>query len=86
MERAGGMCEMAGCGRPATECHHRRLRSQGGGNGAENLMCLCEDHHRDVHENPAKAYAEGTMLHGYDDDPDARQSSLDRLEMNERNR
>jgi hypothetical protein len=39
-ERSGGICE--GCGiRPATEVHHRKYRSRGGGNEVSNLLDLC---------------------------------------------
>lgn len=39
-ERSGGVCE--GCGvRPATDVHHRRYRSRGGGHEVSNLLHLC---------------------------------------------
>ena len=38
-ERSGGMCE-AGCGRPATEIHHRRFLSRGGRHNLANLVAL----------------------------------------------
>ena len=38
--RSGGVCEF--CGRqPATEVHHRKFRSRGGGHNIENLLHLC---------------------------------------------
>jgi hypothetical protein len=39
-ERCGGICE--GCGqREATELHHRKYRSRGGGHEITNLIFLC---------------------------------------------
>lgn len=39
-ERSGFVCE--GCGeRQATELHHRKFRSRGGGNEVANLIHLC---------------------------------------------
>ena len=39
-ERCGGLCE--GCGRnEATELHHRKFRSRGGGHEVTNLIYLC---------------------------------------------
>jgi 5-methylcytosine-specific restriction endonuclease McrA len=39
-ERCGGLCE--GCGKqPATELHHRKYRSRGGGHEVSNLIYLC---------------------------------------------
>ncbi len=39
-ERSGGMCE-AGCGKPASEIHHRRFLSRGGRHNLANLWALC---------------------------------------------
>src|SRR5690606_8934829 len=39
-ERSGGICE--GCGWwPATQAHHRRYKSRGGGHELSNLLALC---------------------------------------------
>lgn len=39
-ERCGGVCE--GCGdRPATDVHHRKYKSRGGGHEVSNLLALC---------------------------------------------
>lgn len=38
--RCGSLCE--GCGRrPATDVHHRKYKSRGGGHEIENLLALC---------------------------------------------
>lgn len=39
-QRSGGMCE-AGCGKPASEIHHRRFLSRGGRHNLANLWALC---------------------------------------------
>ena len=39
-ERSNGMCE-AGCGKRATEIHHRRFLSRGGRHNLANLLALC---------------------------------------------
>ncbi|PRI10943.1 hypothetical protein B4915_08650 [Leucobacter massiliensis] len=39
-DRSGGMCE-AGCGRPATNIHHRRFLGRGGRHNLANLLALC---------------------------------------------
>jgi 5-methylcytosine-specific restriction endonuclease McrA len=48
--RSGGRCEMLVSGRPCgsrdrVQCDHIRPKSQGGGNGLENLRDLCHAHH-----------------------------------------
>jgi 5-methylcytosine-specific restriction endonuclease McrA len=51
MIRAGHRCETPGCGRTRfLEVHHRRPRSQGGGNEATNLEVLCSSCHQLVHQ------------------------------------
>lgn len=52
-----GVCE----GR-ATHRHHRLMRSQGGGDEAENTSDLCAPCHRFVHANPAFGYESGYLL------------------------
>lgn len=47
-----------------TVVHHRRLRSQGGGHEAENLVALCNWAHLHVHANPAESYDSGLMIRG----------------------
>lgn len=71
MERAGGqcearfavMCELA----YGWNCHHRKMRSQGGGNELENLLAVCDECHRLIHARPEDAYARGLLLHAGDD-------------------
>lgn len=63
--RAQGRCER--CGRDledtGLECHHRRLRSQGGRDEVENLAALCPAcHHQGVHAHPERARAEGWIV------------------------
>ncbi|MGI9062809.1 MAG: DUF222 domain-containing protein, partial [Pseudonocardiaceae bacterium] len=49
--RAGGCCEMPGCGRPASWCdaHHLRHWIDGGPTDLTNLLLLCRRHHVLVH-------------------------------------
>ena len=47
-ERDGGQCVV--CGMPDVEVHHIKFRSQGGKHDPENLVCLCADCHRAVHD------------------------------------
>lgn len=47
--------------------HHRKMRSQGGGHTASNLLHLCFPCHTYVHEHPADSYANGWLLHSWDD-------------------
>ena len=48
--RAGHRCETPGCERTRfLEVHHRRPRSQGGGNNATNLQVLCSGCHQLIH-------------------------------------
>ncbi|MBC8423628.1 HNH endonuclease [bacterium] len=50
MIRAKHRCETQGCGRTRfLEVHHRRPRSQGGGNEADNLQVLCSACHQLAH-------------------------------------
>lgn len=72
MERDGWMCQahaygMTGpCnGRPIV--HHRRARGSGGTkdptiHDADNLVVLCDQHHLDVHANPAQSYENGLSI------------------------
>lgn len=66
--RSRGRCEF--CGRDlnnSAHVHHRKLRSQGGGDEPENLVIVHPEHHRMAHENPSFAYAHGWMVHSWDD-------------------
>jgi hypothetical protein len=44
-DRDEGFCQVPGCSRVATQVHHIRHRSQGGGEEPENLVSLCAPHH-----------------------------------------
>lgn len=41
--------------------HHWRRRSQGGSNDLTNLVCLCDKHHKWVHDNPRAAQDLGLL-------------------------
>ena len=63
-ERAGYVCELShleGCDGPLVP-HHRLMRSQGGGNGLENLLLVCDAHHRLIHHMPTLSYKEGWLI------------------------
>lgn len=47
--------ELPGCLVWATDTHHRRRRSQGGGNEVENLVPACRACHQNLHDHPATA-------------------------------
>lgn len=61
-KRSGGICEICMVAY-ATNWHHRKNRSQGGGNELSNAMHLCGSGttgcHGRVTENPAEAYHYG---------------------------
>lgn len=63
-DRASGRCER--CGTPVVdghECHHRKLRSQGGRDEVANLACLCPGcHHDEVHARPGQARTDGWIV------------------------
>jgi 5-methylcytosine-specific restriction endonuclease McrA len=62
--RDNGQCVACGQGVVATfECHHRRLRSQGGPDSPENLITLCSRCHRRAHHNRNWARTLGYILH-----------------------
>jgi hypothetical protein len=44
------------------EAHHRKLRSQGGGHGLENLLALCPGCHEWAHKHPAEAVLGGFIV------------------------
>lgn len=67
LARCDGRCEAnveAVC-RPAVHdgvhAHHVRRRSQGGPDTPENLLWVCADAHRWIHDNPAAAAAMGLL-------------------------
>lgn len=72
--RDEGMCRR--CSRPATDCHHRKVKGMGGTSdnernfGLANLISLCRDCHNHVHANPAESYEKGWLVHSWDDPAD----------------
>ena len=46
-DRDGGQCVI--CGNTNVEAHHVVFRSQGGSDSLDNLVCLCNKHHRMAH-------------------------------------
>ena len=51
LQRDGHRCQANGCrSTHFLEVHHIRPRSRGGGNGKENLITLCSNCHRHLHE------------------------------------
>jgi 5-methylcytosine-specific restriction endonuclease McrA len=68
MIHASHRCETPGCGRTRfLEVHHRRPRSQGGGNEPANLQVLCSACHQLAHRNGGAA--KGTPRQGTVDSP-----------------
>lgn len=68
--RAQDRCERCGCALGCDwECHHRRLRSQGGRDAVENLVAICPGCHRWAHANPTKARADGWIVPGLGSGP-----------------
>lgn len=59
-ERSGGMCEHCH-EKPGADLHHKQRRSQGGTNTLENLVLLCSECHRWVHNNVAEAVKLGLL-------------------------
>lgn len=59
--RDGNRCARCGSG-STLHVHHRVRRSQGGRDGSENLITLCEACHRWVHHNVMAARREGLLL------------------------
>jgi len=47
--RSGYACEKCGVSGVRLVAHHRIPRSQGGADSPENLMCLCENCHTEIH-------------------------------------
>lgn len=50
--------------------HHRKLRKQGGGDEASNLIVIHPPCHRWVHGNPTTAYEKGYLVHSWDEPED----------------
>lgn len=63
--RSGGVCEAmipGVCGWQAHHFHHRRMRSQQGGDTAENLAVVCAFCHDFIHKNAGFAYEAGLLV------------------------
>lgn len=63
-DRANGRCEArvdAVCTVRGVHAHHVRLRSQGGSDGPENLLWVCQPCHTWIHDHPADAAALGLI-------------------------
>jgi 5-methylcytosine-specific restriction endonuclease McrA len=54
-KRAGGVCEVIGCGARATDCDHAIAWADGGSDEESNLRALCREHHRKVTAEQARA-------------------------------
>ena len=72
--RSGGRCEFGphpGCPGPGEHLHHRKLRSAGGENTAENLVDVCHiAHHELIHGNQTWARHHGWIVSRYRDPAD----------------
>lgn len=57
-ERDNYQCQHPGCGSTLLEKtpHHIKFKSQGGKDRLDNLVSLCPNHHREVHEGKQSAY------------------------------
>ena len=64
-----GRCQalVACAGSPAVHRHHRKRRSQGINNYAENLLAVCLACHDWIHSHVAKAYDLGLLVHSWAD-------------------
>lgn len=62
--RAEGICDMCGLGlsKGDWECHHRKLRSQGGPDTMSNLIALDQRCHTRAHGNPDWAKENGFIV------------------------
>ena len=47
--RDGGFCQRPFCKNSGDHVHHRIFRSAGGSDSPENLVLLCNEHHREAH-------------------------------------
>ena len=50
------------CEQRAVHVHHMLRRSQGGPDTPDNLMALCDFHHRMIHDRPEQAYDAGYLV------------------------
>jgi 5-methylcytosine-specific restriction enzyme A len=64
------------CLEPAEHVHHRKPKGIGGTSrpevqwGLANLVSVCADHHRWIHEHPAEGYLSGFLVHSWDNPED----------------
>lgn len=67
--RSGGRCEVGGCNLTDTgmHAHHRRLRSQDGRHELVNLIGVCPEHHRWVHDDVKGARDAGWIVSAWRD-------------------
>jgi len=65
-ERASHLCEKCGRENRRLTPHHRKLLSQGGYDGADNLASLCSQDHDWCHEHPVEAMAAGWIVPSYE--------------------
>lgn len=68
--REGGRCASCGTATPLAEgeCHHRKLRSQGGPDTAWNCVWLCQSCHRAAHMAPVLAARDGWIVPSWADE------------------
>jgi len=52
VDRDYGTCQI--CGQRAEQVHHILYKSYGGNDNAQNLICLCNECHLEVHSNGKK--------------------------------
>lgn len=65
--RAEGRCEASaaiGCEGTGSCFHHRKLRSHGGSNTADNGLLVCVPCHDYIHAHPSLSYSRGWMVRG----------------------
>ena len=66
--RSDGRCERCkGVLDWGWECHHRKLRSQGGRDELSNLLALHSSCHRDAHDQPKQSYRVGLLVRSHVD-------------------
>ena len=68
-ERSEGICEAmvpGVCTYAADHIHHRKRRSQGGGESFENGLAACAACHTHIHMNTAESYERGLLVRGWD--------------------
>lgn len=66
-ERDGFRCQACGATGVPLHVHHRKLRSQGGTEQMENLVSVCDECHRFIHDNVAWSKERGFILSSWVD-------------------